>query len=152
MSARILVQESCFDAGREMARLRESSGQAGALTVFVGTVREINEDSPVDELFLEHYPGMTEKQLASIVDEAFTRWDVIEVTVIHRVGALAPGDEIVFVGVAARHRGEAFDACEYIIDLLKTRATFWKKEKTGTGERWLETRESDRKVADAWSD
>ncbi len=148
--ARILVQESPFDVGQEYESLRRASLQVGAIVTFVGTVRDINEDETVTALHLEHYPGMTEKELGKIVDEAAERWNILEATVIHRVGDLAPGDEIVFVGVASRHRGDAFHSSEFIMDYLKTRATFWKKEKTTQGDRWLDMRDSDRVAADNW--
>ncbi|MCB1693798.1 MAG: molybdopterin synthase catalytic subunit MoaE [Pseudomonadales bacterium] len=145
-----MVDEARFDVAVETARLREASRQVGAITTFLGVVRDINEDASVSALFLEHYPGMTERQIHDILDEARARWDVIAATVIHRVGQLEPTDEIVYVGVASQHRGDAFDACEFIIDYLKTRATFWKKERTDDGERWLVTRESDVCAAESW--
>ncbi len=150
MTVRISVQENAFDSGEEINTLRESSCDVGGISIFIGVVRDINDDDNVSGLYLEHYPGMTEKQIRSIVDEAVTRWDVKAATVIHRVGQLHPSDEIVFVGVASGHRGEAFDACEFIIDFLKTKATFWKKETTEDGDRWLTTRGSDILTADAW--
>ena len=152
MSIRISIQETAFDSGEEINTLQESSRDVGGICVFVGLVRDINDDDAVSGLYLEHYPGMTEKQIRRIVDEAVARWHVKAVTVIHKIGQLLPGDEIVFVGVASSHRGEAFDACEFIIDFLKTRATFWKKETTGDGDRWLMTRDSDIRAADAWQD
>lgn len=139
----ISVQARPFDAGTELRRLRESSRTVGGIVSFVGVVRDLNEAAEVSGLYLEHYPGMTEKQIAAIVEEAIQRWDVRAATVIHRVGGLQPSDEIVFVGVASAHRGDAFDAAEFIIDYLKTRATFWKKEQTTAGDRWLVTRQSD---------
>ena len=150
-AARISIQAVSFDPGNEIRKLQQASHDVGGVSVFVGVVRDINDDDPVTGLFLEHYPGMTEKQINAIVDEAMSRWDVRAVTVIHRVGQLYPGDEIVFVGAASHHRGDAFDACEFIIDYLKTRATFWKKETTETGDRWLATRDSDIQTADTWN-
>lgn len=150
MSVRILVQEPVFDVGEEYHNLRRAGLEVGAVTTFVGTVRDINEDDEVTALHLEHYPGMTEKELRKIVDDAAGRWNIIAATVIHRVGDLVPGDEIVFVGVASRHRGDAFKSCEFIMDFLKTRATFWKKEKTVDGDRWLDMRDSDVKAAEEW--
>ena len=147
---RILVQEAPFDVGTEHARLRSAALNVGAVATFVGSVRDINDNDAVTALHLEHYPGMTEKELAKIVEEAATRWLVIDATVIHRVGDLYPGDEIVFVGIASEHRGDAFKACEFVMDYLKTRATFWKKEKTTEGDRWLSTRESDIDAARTW--
>lgn len=147
---RILVQAERFNVADEYRQLRERSLEIGALVTFVGTVRDINQDDQVTALHLEHYPGMTEKELAGIVGEATGRWDIIASTVIHRVGDLLPGDEIVFVGIASRHRHDAFDACQFIMDFLKTRATFWKKEKTPDGDRWLDMRESDITAASHW--
>ena len=149
MDVRISVQEEAFSCGDEIAQLQVSG--VGGVSVFVGVVRDINENAAVSGLFLEHYPGMTEKQIAKIIDEAGSRWDIKAATVIHRVGQLEPSDEIVFVGAASAHRGEAFDACEYIIDYLKTRATFWKKESVTEGDRWLETRDSDVQTAEEWN-
>ncbi len=147
---RILVQEDDFDVGAETRLLQSAASDIGGIATFVGVVRDVNDDDEVSALYLEHYPGMTEKQLLTIMLEAETRWRVLGATVIHRVGQLYPADQIVFVGVASRHRGDAFDACEYIIDYLKTRATFWKKEHTLDGDRWLETRDSDVETAKAW--
>jgi molybdopterin synthase catalytic subunit len=146
----IRIQTEVFDSGAEILQLGTVSQQVGAVTSFTGLVRDINEDAGVSGLYLEHYPGMTEKQIALIIDEAAQRWQVIAATVIHRIGALAPADPIVFVGVASQHRGDAFHACEYIIDFLKTRATFWKKEQTVNGDRWLTTRDSDVDAAEQW--
>ena len=149
MNIRISVQDFAFNSGDEIAALQVAG--VGGVSIFIGVVRDINEDASVSGLFLEHYPGMTEKQIEKIILEAVSRWNIKAATVIHRVGQLAPGDEIVFVGTSSAHRGEAFDACEYIIDYLKTRATFWKKETVDNGDRWLETRESDIKTADEWN-
>ena len=145
-----MVQEETFDLRSEYDHLRSVSLKVGAVVTFTGTVRDLNEDESVQALHLEHYPGMTERELDKIIDEAAERWDVIAATVIHRVGDLYPGDEIVFVGMASQHRGDAFAACSFVMDYLKIRATFWKKEKTDEGERWLTTRESDETAADAW--
>jgi len=117
---------------------------------FTGTVRDVNEGDAVGALTLEHYPGMTEKALEAIVDEAHARFAVRRILVIHRVGTLAPGDPIVLVAVTGAHRGEAFDACRFVMDYLKTRAPFWKKERTPAGERWVEARASDDEAADRW--
>jgi molybdopterin synthase catalytic subunit len=146
----IRVQVEVFDPGAEIHQLGTVSQQVGAVTSFTGLVRDINEQAGVSGLYLEHYPGMTEKQIGLIIDEAAQRWQVLAATVIHRVGALVPADPIVFVGVASQHRGDAFHACEYIIDFLKTRATFWKKEQTQTGDCWLTTRVSDVDTAEQW--
>jgi molybdopterin synthase catalytic subunit len=146
----VRVQQEAFDAGVEIARLREGDRRVGAVAVFIGTVRDINDDASVRTLTLEHYPGMTEKALTAIVDEAKSRFDVYEIGVIHRVGELAPTDPIVFVGVTSAHRGTAFDACRFVMDYLKTKAPFWKKETTSQGERWVEARASDDDAALRW--
>jgi molybdopterin synthase catalytic subunit len=147
---KILVQETDFDPGAEIAALHAGQPKVGAVASFVGLVRDVNEGDAVRTLTLEHYPAMTEKSLRGIVDEAMQRWSLLDVTVIHRVGKLNPLERIVFVGVASRHRGEAFAACEFIMDYLKTRAPFWKKEGTPQGERWVEARSSDDHAADRW--
>jgi molybdopterin synthase catalytic subunit len=148
LSIRISVQEAAFDTGAEVTALQVRG--VGGVSIFVGVVRDFNEDAQVSGLYLEHYPGMTEKQIEKIVSEAMSRWDIKAATVIHRVGQLAPSDEIVFVGAASAHRGDAFDACEFIIDYLKTRATFWKKESVEDGDRWLLTKDSDVETAGEW--
>jgi molybdopterin synthase catalytic subunit len=146
----VRVQVEDFDVSAELARLRAGDARVGAVAAFIGTVRDVNEAASVAAMTLEHYPGMTEKALASIVDEAKSRWDIIDALVIHRVGALAPADQIVLVGVTGAHRGEAFAACEFIMDYLKTRAPFWKKEATAAGERWVDARSSDDAAAARW--
>ena len=146
----VSVQIEDFDIAAESAALTRGNLQIGAVASFVGLVRDINDGAGVAEMTLEHYPGMTEKALEAIVDEARGRWDIIAVRVIHRYGPLKPGDNIVLVIVAGAHRGEAFAACEYIMDYLKTRAPFWKKEKTPEGERWVDARESDDHAAARW--
>ena len=145
---RILVQEADFDPGAEMAALTAGDAAAGAVASFVGLVR--GDAEGVSAMTLEHYPGMTEKSLAAIVDEARGRWEVLDWCVIHRVGPLAPTDPIVLVAVASGHRGDAFAACEFIMDYLKTQAPFWKKEATPTGEKWVDARESDDAAAARW--
>ncbi len=147
---KILVQESDFDPGAEIAALHAGQPKVGAVASFVGLVRDLNEGDSVAQLTLEHYPAMTEKSLREIVAQAQDRWRVLDVTVIHRVGQLQPLDRIVFVGVASMHRGDAFAACEFIMDYLKTRAPFWKKEATPEGEKWVEARASDDAAADRW--
>lgn len=147
---KILVQESDFDPGAEIAALHAGQPRVGAVASFVGLVRDVNEGDAVSTLTLEHYPAMTEKSLRGIVDEAMGRWSLLDVTVIHRVGLLNPLDRIVFVGVASGHRGEAFAACEFIMDFLKTRAPFWKKEGTPQGDRWVEARATDDEAAERW--
>jgi molybdopterin synthase catalytic subunit len=148
----IRVQHEDFDAGREIARLRAGNPRIGAIASFIGVVRDVNEGDAVAELALEHYPGMTEKALAEITAEARSRWDVIDTLVIHRVGALRPTDQIVLVVVTSAHRAEAFAACEFLMDYLKTRAPFWKKERTPEGERWVEARPSDDTAAARWTE
>jgi molybdopterin synthase catalytic subunit len=146
----IRVQEADFDAGRELETLTRGRTDVGAVASFIGLVRDANDGSDVASLTLEHYPGMTEKALGEICAQALARWDILETLVIHRIGALVPGDRIVLVGVSSAHRGEAFEACEFIMDYLKTRAPFWKKEATPQGERWVEARESDDAAAQRW--
>ncbi len=147
---KIAVQEADFDVGAELATLRASDARVGALASFVGLVRDVNDGSQVSEMTLEHYPGMTEKALEAIVAEAKGRWDIYEALVIHRVGLLKPCDQIVLVAVTSAHRGEAFAACEFIMDYLKTRAPFWKREATPQGARWVDAREGDDSAAARW--
>ena len=146
----VRVQTEDFDIAREIAELRRGDSRVGAVAAFVGLVRDINDAAAVSTLTLEHYPGMTEKALMRIVDEAKSRWNVYDAVVIHRIGELKPADQIVFVAVSSAHRGEAFAACEFIMDYLKTRAPFWKKEQTPAGERWVEARASDDEAAARW--
>ncbi|HEX6795601.1 MAG TPA: molybdopterin synthase catalytic subunit MoaE [Casimicrobiaceae bacterium] len=146
----VRVQSDDFDAGAEIARLRAADCSVGAVVAFIGTVRDLNDDAAIRELTLEHYPGMTESALQEIVDEAKARFDIRDALVVHRVGALAPGDQIVLVVVTGAHRGMAFDACEFVMDYLKTRAPFWKKERREDGERWVEARASDDEAAARW--
>ena len=146
----IRIQTEDFDAGREITALRAGDARVGAVAMFIGTVRDLNDAHAVATLTLEHYPGMTEKALAAIVDEARGRWDIYDALVIHRVGALKPMDQIVMVAVTSAHRGEAFTACEFIMDFLKTRAPFWKKEATPDGPRWVEARVTDDRAASRW--
>ena len=147
----VRVQTEDFDAGAEIAALRRGNPKVGALASFVGVVRDLNDGDSVGRMTLEHYPGMTEKAIEAIVAEARSRWDLIDVTVVHRVGELKPTDQIVLVVVASGHRGEAFAACEFIMDYLKTRAPFWKKEETPQGSRWVEARASDDDAAERWT-
>jgi len=147
---RVRIQTEDFDVGAELAALRRGNAAIGAVAAFVGTVRDLNDAATVAAMTLEHYPGMTEKSLRAILDEASTRWTIIDSFVIHRVGPLRPTDQIVLVGVAAAHRGEAFAACEFIVDYLKTRAPFWKKEQTPDGPRWVDARASDDAAAQRW--
>ncbi|MCL5060190.1 MAG: molybdopterin synthase catalytic subunit MoaE [Candidatus Thermoplasmatota archaeon] len=149
---KIAVQAETFDLGAEVDAMRQGRTDIGAIASFVGLARDMNEGSGVQAMTLEHYPGMTEKALAALVEEANARWALLDVTVIHRVGRLLPGDPIVLVAVAGQHRGEAFAACEFIMDFLKTQAPFWKKEETPQGERWVEARASDEAAAARWTD
>jgi molybdopterin synthase catalytic subunit len=147
----VRVQEADFDIGAELAALRAGDARVGALASFLGLVRDINDGTSVSEMTLEHYPGMTEKALEAIVAEAKGRWDLYDVLVIHRVGPLRPCDQIVLVGVTSAHRGEAFAACEFVMDYLKTEAPFWKKEQTPEGSRWVDARESDEAARVRWT-
>jgi molybdopterin synthase catalytic subunit len=146
----VRIQTEDFDLSTEIAALRAGRAGVGAVVSFVGTVRDINQGTGVSSLTLEHYPGMTEKSLQAIVAQAKSRWQLDEVLVIHRVGPLQPLDQIVLVAVTSAHRGEAFEACEFVMDWLKTRAPFWKKEATPQGERWVDARESDDAAAARW--
>jgi molybdopterin synthase catalytic subunit len=146
----VRVQEADFDVGAELTALRAGDARVGALASFVGLVRDINDGAGVAEMTLEHYPRMTEKALDAIVAEARARWDIYAALVIHRVGPLRPCDQIVLVAVTSAHRGEAFAACEFIMDYLKTRAPFWKREVTSDGARWVDARETDDAAAARW--
>ena len=146
----VRVQQAAFDAGAEIAALTAGRRDVGAVATFLGVVRDRNEGDAVGRMSLEHYPGMTERALEAICAEAASRWQLIDVRVVHRVGALLPGDPIVFVGVSSAHRGEAFAACEFVMDYLKTRAPFWKREETPTGPRWVDARASDDQAAGRW--
>ena len=148
---KIRVQVEAFDLGAEVEALRAGRLDIGAVASFVGYARDLNDGSEVRAMTLEHYPGMTERALAALTDEAAARWTLIDVTVLHRVGRLLPGDPIVLVAVASRHRGDALAACAFIMDALKTRAPFWKKEETPAGERWVEARASDDAAAARWT-
>jgi molybdopterin synthase catalytic subunit len=147
----VRVQTGDFDIGAEIAAMRRDNPKVGAVASFIGVVRDVNEGDRVAEMTLEHYPGMTEKALEKMVAEARSRWDIYDALVIHRVGTLKPGEQIVLVVITGAHRGEAFEACEFLMDYLKTRAPFWKKERTPAGARWVEARESDDAAADRWS-
>ncbi len=149
--ATIRVQTEDFDVSEELAVLRAANPRIGAIASFVGLVRDSNEGEHVSGMHLEHYPGMTERALGKIADEAQARWNLIDATIIHRVGDLRPMDQIVLVLVASGHRGHAFEACEFIMDYLKTEAPFWKKESTGTGDRWVDARATDDQARDRWS-
>ena len=146
----VRVQTSDFDAGREIAALRAGDARVGAVASFIGTVREFNDAALVSALTLEHYPGMTEKALEDIVADARARFEILDALVIHRVGELKPTDQIVLVVVTSAHRGEAFEACRFLMDYLKTKAPFWKRESTAAGDRWVEARPSDAVAAACW--
>ena len=148
--ATVRIQEEPFDAGALVAETHRANPKVGAVASFIGLVRDINEGSDVSEMTLEHYPGMTERAIETICREAAERWDVLDSRVVHRVGTLRPTDSIVIVVVASGHRGDAFAACEFIMDFLKTRAPFWKKERTAGGERWVAARASDDEAAARW--
>ena len=146
----VRVQAEDFDAGRELARMRQGNPKIGAIAAFVGVVRDVNDGTAVAGMTLVHYPGMTERSIETIIAEARARWALMDVLVIHRIGALAPTDQIVLVLAAAAHRGEAFAGCEFLMDYLKTRAPFWKKESGAGGSRWVEARASDDAAAARW--
>jgi molybdopterin synthase catalytic subunit len=146
----IRIQEQDFDLSNEVKSLRENDARVGAIVTFVGTVRDINDGSEVKGMTLEHYPGMTEKSLEEIIQQARGRWDLYKTLVIHRVGLLMPEDQIVLVAVTSAHRGEAFAACEFIMDYLKTAAPFWKKEETPAGSKWVDARVTDDAAMARW--
>jgi molybdopterin synthase catalytic subunit len=146
----VRVQQQDFDVGVEVSALRAGRLDVGAVASFIGTVRDLNEGAGVSSMTLEHYPGMTERALEDICVQARERWDILDALVVHRYGELAPGDQIVLVVVTSAHRGEAFAACEFIMDYLKTQAPFWKKERTPQGARWVEAREADDAAAARW--
>jgi molybdopterin synthase catalytic subunit len=147
----IEVREANFDPAAEYRDLVERAGDAGAVVTFVGLVRQMAGKQSVNELFLQHYAGLTEKLMGDILEEAATRWNLLAARVIHRVGHLAPGDQIVYVGIAAIHRGDAFAACEFVMDYLKTKAAFWKKETDSSGSHWIESRTEDQQRAERWN-
>jgi molybdopterin synthase catalytic subunit len=147
----IRIQETDFDLTTEVKVLRKDDPRVGAVVTFVGTVRDLNDGSQVQGMTLEHYPGMTEKSLEEIIVQARTRWDLYKTLVIHRVGPLLPEDQIVLVAVTSAHRGEAFAACEFIMDYLKTAAPFWKKEETPEGSKWVDARVTDDAAMARWS-
>jgi molybdopterin synthase catalytic subunit len=150
MTMMVRIQTEDFDVGAEIARLRRANPKIGAVASFVGVVRDVNDGDAVAEMTLEHYPGMTEKAIAEIIAQAHGRWKVFDALVVHRVGTLQPTDQIVLVIVTSAHRGDAFAACEFIMDYLKTRAPFWKKESTPSGGRWVEARATDDIAAERW--
>jgi molybdopterin synthase catalytic subunit len=146
----VSVQEVDFNIQDEYNALAEANTDDGAIVFFVGRVRDLNEGDEVKALTLEHYPGMTEKSLHAIIDQACQRWTLNRVRVIHRVGTLLPADQIVFVAVSSPHRGDSFKGAEFIMDYLKTQAPFWKKENTSSGDRWVDAKQSDGEQAEQW--
>jgi len=150
MNARVSIQTQDFDLSTEVVRLREQDKRVGAICTFVGTVRDRNDGQSISTMELEHYPGMTEKSIEAMIDEAFKRFDIYAARVIHRVGLLQPLDQIVLVAVTSAHRGESFQACEFLMDYLKTQAPFWKKEQTPEGARWVDARVSDDAALAKW--
>lgn len=146
----VRVQTEDFDVSAEMLTLRKRNPKIGAVASFIGVVRDLNDGDSVSTLTLEHYPGMTEKSLEAIVQQAKERWDIYDALIVHRVGTMRPLDQIVLVIVTSAHRGESFQACEFLMDFLKTRAPFWKKEVTPEGERWVDARSSDDVAANRW--
>lgn len=149
-NARVSIQTEDFDLSAEVARLRAGQKGVGAVCTFVGTVRDRNDGQSVSTMELEHYPGMTEKAIEEMIDEAHRRFDIFGARVIHRVGLLQPLDQIVLVAVTSAHRGESFQACEFLMDYLKTQAPFWKKEQTPEGARWVDARVSDDAALAKW--
>lgn len=150
MTARVSIQTEDFDLAAEVAALRQGDGRVGAVCSFVGTVRDRNDGQSVSTMELEHYPGMTEKSIEAMIDAAHRRFDFLGARVIHRVGLLHPLDQIVLVVVSSAHRGESFQACEFLMDYLKTQAPFWKKEQTSEGARWVDARVSDDAALAKW--
>lgn len=146
----VTIQRADFDLGAEVAALRERDAQVGAVALFVGTVRDRSDGVPISAMELEHYPGMTERAIESMIDAAQRRFDIRGVRVIHRVGPLALGDQIVLVAVTSAHRHAAFQACEFLMDYLKTQAPFWKKETTPDGARWVDARVTDDASLERW--
>ncbi len=150
MAFTVSIQTQDFDVSQELAALRTGDARVGAVCTFVGTVRERNDGSAVASMELEHYPGMTEKSITTMMEEAQKRFDIYAARVIHRVGLLHPEDQIVMVAVTSAHRGESFQACEFLMDYLKTQAPFWKKEVTPGGARWVDARVSDDQALARW--
>jgi molybdopterin synthase catalytic subunit len=150
MSSRVSIQTGDFDLSTEVAQLRAANKGVGAVCSFVGTVRDRNEGQSVSTMELEHYPGMTEQSIEAMIDMAFQRFDILGARVIHRVGLLQPMDQIVLVVVTSAHRGQSFQACEFLMDYLKTQAPFWKKEETPAGARWVDARVSDDDALARW--
>ena len=150
MAARVLIQTGDFDLAQEIAALRAGDARVGAVCSFIGTVRDRNDGARVSTMELEHYPGMTEKAIEAMIDEAEKRFDILGARVVHRVGLLQPTDQIVLVAVTSAHRGQSFQACEFLMDYLKTQAPFWKKEQTPQGAQWVDARVSDDAALARW--
>lgn len=150
MNQRVSIQTADFDLSAEVARLRADQPGVGGVCSFVGTVRDRNDGQSVQAMELEHYPGMTERAIEAMIDEAHARFDILGARVIHRVGPLQPLDQIVLVVVTSAHRGQSFEACEFLMDYLKTQAPFWKKEQTPEGARWVDARVSDDAALQRW--
>jgi molybdopterin synthase catalytic subunit len=150
MSFTVAIQTQDFDVSREVQALRSGKADVGAVCVFVGTVRDRNDGDDVSTLELEHYPGMTEKSIERMINEAQQRFEMISAKVIHRVGILSPLDQIVLVAVTSAHRGQSFQACEFLMDYLKTQAPFWKKETGPNGSHWVDARVSDDQALARW--
>ena len=150
MTPRVTIQIEDFDLAAEIQALRRDDKRVGAVCSFIGTVRDLNDGLTVSSMELEHYPGMTEKAIEAMIDEAVARFDIFAVRVIHRIGLLQPLDQVVMVAVTASHRGESFKACEFLMDYLKTQAPFWKKEQTPEGARWVDARVSDDAALAQW--
>jgi len=150
MLARVSIQTQDFDLSKEIDALRANDKRVGAVCSFIGTVRDRNDGLNVSSLELEHYPGMTEKAIEAMIDEAIARFDIFGARVVHRVGLLQPLDQVVMVAVTSMHRGESFKACEFLMDYLKTQAPFWKKEETPDGARWVDARVSDDAALAKW--
>ena len=152
MAPRVSIQTADFDLGAEVAALRagDGDGGVGAVASFIGTVRDRSDGSAVSEMELEHYPGMTERAIEAMIDEALSRFDIRAARVVHRIGPLRLGEQIVLVAVSSAHRGQALQACEFLIDYLKTQAPFWKKETTPAGARWVDARVADDAALARW--
>lgn len=146
----VSIQTEDFSISHETQQLRQATPEVGGIATFTGLVSDLNREQTIESLFLEHYPGMTERQLEQIIDKAEARWNLLGVRVIHRVGLLYPQDQIVFVGVSSRHRKDCFEACQFIMDYLKTHATIWKKESSAAKAEWLEARDSDKIEEKKW--
>ncbi|HEU4460777.1 MAG TPA: molybdenum cofactor biosynthesis protein MoaE [Methylibium sp.] len=147
---RVSIQTEDFDLAEEVARLRDGDGGVGAVASFIGTVRERGDGAAVSRMELEHYPGMTERSIETMIDAALQRFDIRAARVVHRVGVLEVGAQIVLVAVSSAHRGQAFEACEFLMDYLKTQAPFWKKETTPEGARWVDARVADDAALERW--